>query len=104
MGSLTVIENVNCPAGILKNDYEGQIRVMIGFEMEYFPSFDRSGYYKQLRQDPKPDFSETQNLGWGNGGDDRRSGYYGLGCSLCCGSGTNSAGKMEMLKLEILNC
>lgn len=40
----------------LKKEYEGQIRIMAGLEIEYFPSFDTAGYYKELRCDKRLDF------------------------------------------------
>lgn len=40
----------------LKKQYEEQIRIMVGLEIEYFPSFDKSGYYKELRYDNRFDF------------------------------------------------
>ena len=33
----------------LKERYSGTIDVHVGLEIEYFPSFDKSGYYKELR-------------------------------------------------------
>lgn len=33
----------------LKKKYEGTINVHIGLEIEYLPSFDKSGYYKELK-------------------------------------------------------
>lgn len=36
----------------LKAKYAGIINVHIGFETEYFPSFDSSGYYKELKANP----------------------------------------------------
>jgi len=40
----------------LKTQYEGQVRIMVGLEIEYFPSFDKAGYYKELRYDNRLDF------------------------------------------------
>lgn len=40
----------------LKEQYRKKINVHIGLEIEYFPSFDRSGYYWQLRENPDLDF------------------------------------------------
>jgi len=39
----------------LKEKYAGTIDVRIGLEIEYFPSFDRQGYYSQLKDDPRID-------------------------------------------------
>ena len=38
---------------VLKHEYAGAIDVHIGLEIEYFPFFDRKGYYKELRDDPR---------------------------------------------------
>lgn len=40
----------------LKVRYEGQIDVHIGLEIEYFPSFDESGYYYRLKSMPYLEF------------------------------------------------
>ncbi len=40
----------------LKTQYKGQVCIMVGLEIEYFPSFDKSGYYKELRNDKRLDF------------------------------------------------
>ncbi len=40
----------------LKQKYINQIRVQVGLEIEYFPSFDKAGYYQKLRQDGRLDF------------------------------------------------
>lgn len=37
----------------LKKKYLGRIAVHVGLEIEYFPSFDRKGYYAQLKKDPR---------------------------------------------------
>ena len=37
----------------LKSKYEERINVHIGLEAEYFPSFDKEGYYRRLRYDPR---------------------------------------------------
>lgn len=37
----------------LKENYNGQIQVHIGLEIEYFPLFDQNGYYKQLCSDSR---------------------------------------------------
>lgn len=39
----------------LKEKYTGTIDVRIGLETEYFPSFDKMGYYSQLKDDPRID-------------------------------------------------
>lgn len=39
----------------LKRKYENVIPIFFGLEIEYFPSFDKNGYYKKLRKDPKID-------------------------------------------------
>ena len=39
----------------LREKYKGQISVYAGLEIEYFPSFDKIGYYKQLCADPRID-------------------------------------------------
>lgn len=36
----------------LKGKYAEKIQVHIGLEIEYFPSYDKSGYYRQLKDDP----------------------------------------------------
>lgn len=38
---------------ILKEKYKGIIDIHIGLEIEYFPSFSRSGYYRKLKEDPR---------------------------------------------------
>ena len=37
----------------LKDQYNGQIDVHIGLEIEYFTSFDKKGYYSQLHESPE---------------------------------------------------
>ena len=37
----------------LKDKYEGIIDVHVGLEIEYFSSFDKDGYYRYLREDPR---------------------------------------------------
>ena len=37
----------------LKEKYRKDIEVHIGLETEYFPSFDQSGYYRKLKDDPR---------------------------------------------------
>ena len=36
----------------LRHEYEGRIEIHIGLETEYFPKFDASGYYDELRNMP----------------------------------------------------
>ncbi len=37
----------------LKEKYRDRIDIHIGLETEYFPTFDRSGYYRQLKSDER---------------------------------------------------
>lgn len=37
----------------LKAAYASQIQIHIGLETEYFPAFDRSGYYRRLKEDER---------------------------------------------------
>lgn len=41
---------------VLKNKYRGVINIHTGLEVEYFPSFDKSGYYKYLKELDELDF------------------------------------------------
>ena len=41
---------------VLKERYKGVIDVHTGLETEYFPSFDKEGYYKKLKADERMDF------------------------------------------------
>ena len=36
----------------LKEKYRQQLEVHIGLETEYFPAFDKAGYYRELRENP----------------------------------------------------
>ena len=40
----------------LKSRYAGRIEVHVGLEAEYFPSFDRSGYYRDLKNETRIEF------------------------------------------------
>lgn len=40
----------------IKREYAGQIEVHIGLEIEYFPSYDTDGYYKDLYDDKRIEF------------------------------------------------
>lgn len=40
----------------LREKYREQIQVLIGFEIEYFPSFDQMGYYQKIKEDRRVDF------------------------------------------------
>lgn len=37
----------------LKEKYSGKIDVHVGLEIEYYPSYDKRGYYKQLKEDDR---------------------------------------------------
>lgn len=40
----------------LKEKYRQQLEVHIGLETEYFPTFDKAGYYRELRENPGLEF------------------------------------------------
>ena len=40
----------------LKREYAGRIEIHIGLEIEYFPSYDMAGYYKDLCDDKRIEF------------------------------------------------
>lgn len=41
---------------ILKKKYANRINIHIGLEIEYFPSFDATGYYRELRTNQRIEF------------------------------------------------
>lgn len=45
-----------CTLQFLKERYAGQIDIHVGLEIEYFSSFDRSGYYRDLKGTPGIEF------------------------------------------------
>jgi len=47
------LEEYICTLQALKKKYEDVIRIVIGLEIEYFPSFDEAGYYEQLKNDQR---------------------------------------------------
>ena len=56
MMSVTELDGYLETIHALKHRYAGQIDVHAGLEIEYFPSFDRSGWYRQLKDDERIEF------------------------------------------------